>query len=68
MGLRGWSWGWTKDEARELAHTYFVPSHAEESPKCNCAERGGCSATVSTFLWPVTDGKAERRVLHAVPK
>lgn len=62
------SWGWTEEEARELAHKYFVPSYAEELPKCNCAERGGCSATGATFLWPVTDEKAELPVLHAVPK
>jgi Fe-S oxidoreductase len=42
------SWGIEEDEARQLAHKYFVPSYAVNQPDCPC--NGQCTATGAKFL------------------
>jgi Fe-S oxidoreductase len=43
------SWGYTDDEARALAHKYFVPSYAADAPECPC--NGACTRTGASWLW-----------------
>jgi Fe-S oxidoreductase len=42
------SWGIGEDEARLLAHKYFVPSYALNAPDCAC--NGECTRTGARFL------------------
>jgi Fe-S oxidoreductase len=42
------SWGMSEDEARALAHKYFVPSYAVNAPDCPC--NGACTRTGATWL------------------
>jgi hypothetical protein len=42
------SWGITEDEARRLAHKYFVPSYAVNAPECPC--NGECTRTGAVWL------------------
>jgi Fe-S oxidoreductase len=44
------SWGISEDEARRLAHKYFIPSYADDIPECPC--NGQCTRTGASFLTP----------------
>jgi Fe-S oxidoreductase len=52
------SWGISEDEARRMAHKYFVPSYAVSVPDCPC--NGECTRTGAIWLSPrklgATDG------------
>lgn len=44
------SWNISEEDARRLAHKYFVPSYAADVPDCPC--NGECTRTGATWLSP----------------
>jgi hypothetical protein len=52
------SWGIGEEEARRLAHKYFVPSYAVDAPDCPC--NGACTRTGATWLMPHALDRASR--------
>jgi Fe-S oxidoreductase len=54
------TWDISEEEARRLAHKYFVPSYAVNAPECPC--NGECTRTGAAWLMPHPIDRAEQLI------